>query len=265
MVFKVRKGRFLDKCTSHRATEDKAKVNMDSDTKMRSFNQNIIYIISACLFSSALQVQAWYGDEDVERGDEFIDKLLKDMLEDHGHEYDPYLLEDNVIAFSKKITFVNVTGEAKLHNGYILGLKTLHRPDHCYVTEKDGRLHVKADLGAGVLDFRYDGTVKFMNFGPTIHVFGSLAYLEVHMEFSVDSKTGRDGELTEFYIDDIKGMKVWVTGLGPLNWSLNYIISGVTTLFEGYIRSFIQNKVRKHLEERLPNYVFPVDGAETLW
>ncbi|GFY56513.1 hypothetical protein TNIN_436631 [Trichonephila inaurata madagascariensis] len=201
-------------------------------------------------------------DENVVRGNKFIDDLLHDMLEENGHEYDPYRLEDSVVGFSKKVAFVNVSGEAKLHNGYITGLKSLHRPDHCTVEDEDGKLLVKADLGAGVLDFYYDGTVKFMSFGPTITLHAELAYLEIHMEFTVDSKTGRDGELKKFVIDDMKGMKMSITGLGPMNWAANYIIGGVTSLFQGFLRNFMQKKVRNHIAERLPRYQFPVDGDD---
>ncbi|GBN11862.1 hypothetical protein AVEN_224152-1 [Araneus ventricosus] len=154
------------------------------------------------------------------------------MLEQNGHEYDPYVLEDSSVGFN-----------------------------HCSVEEEDGKLKVNGDLGAGVLDFYYDSTVKFMNFGPTIKVHGVLAYLEIHMEFIVDAKTGRNGKLTKFAIDEMKGMKVTASGLGPMNWAMNYIISGVTTLFQGFVRIFMQNKIRNHIAERLPNYQFPVEGG----
>lgn len=200
----------------------------------------------------------------IERGDSYIDRLLKDMFEDRVEEYDPYILEDSSVGFHRKITFVNVSGEAKLHNGYINGLKTLHRANHCSLEEKNGRLHVKADLGAGVLKFHYSGSVKFMNFGPTITVEGNLAYLGVHMKFSVDSDTGRNGKLTEFTIDDMRGMEVWMSGLGPINWAMNPIISGVTKLFKRFIKNFMERKVKGHIAQNIENFQFPVEpGLET--
>lgn len=158
--------------------------------------------------------------------------------------------------------FVNISGEAKLHNGYITGMRTLHRPENCKVEDQNDRMLVKADLGAGILNIHYDGTVKFMNFGPTITVLGDIAYLEVHMEFTVDTYTGRNGKLKKFYIDDMKGMEIRITGLGPLNWALNYMISGVTSLFQGFIKRMIENKIRNHIEENMPNYKFP-EGLTT--
>ncbi|GIY63185.1 uncharacterized protein CEXT_606601 [Caerostris extrusa] len=229
-----------------------------------SWLQKISFLVIVLQLSAQIhQTVGFLDDEDdnVVRGDKYIDDLLDEMIEQNGHEYDPYILEDSVIGFSKKIAFVNVSGEAKLHNGYITGLKSLHRPEHCSVEEEDGKLLVKADLGAGVLNFHYDGTVKFMNFGPTITVHGELHYLETHMEFTVDAKTGRDGELKKFVIDDMKGMRITATGLGPMNWAMNYIISGVTTIFQGFIRNFMQKQIRSHIAERLPNYQFPVEGG----
>ncbi|XP_035208664.1 uncharacterized protein LOC118183292 [Stegodyphus dumicola] len=204
----------------------------------------------------------YYDDNAIERGDAYVDKLLKDMMEDRGHEYDPYVMEDSVVGFSRKVAFVNISGEAKLHNGYITGLKTLHRPDHCSLKEKNGRLHVKADLGAGILKFQYEGTVKFMNFGPTVTVHGELSYIEIHMEFSVDAKTGKNGTLHRFAIDDIKGLKVWITGLGPLNWAVNPIIKGVNKVFKRFVKYLLENKVMHHIADRLPNFKFPVEGGD---
>lgn len=185
------------------------------------------------------------------------------MTIENGHEYDPYKLEDSSVGFAKKIMFVNVTGEAKLFNGYIIGMSTLHRPDHCVVREQDDKLFVKADLGAGIIKCHYDGTVKFMNWGPTISLYGEIKYLETHMEFSVDAKTGRDGILHEFKIDDMKGMKVEISGLGPLNWAANYLIGSTASLFKGFIRKMAESQIRNHLSERLPKYQFPVDNTIT--
>lgn len=183
------------------------------------------------------------------------------MVKDHRDEYDPYPLEDSVVGFSKKIMFVNVSGEAKLHNGYIMGLSTLHRPDNCVVNEEGDKLVVIADLGAGVIKCHYDGTVKFMNMGPTIKVVGIINYMEAHMEFTVDKNTGKNGHLKKFNIDDMKGMTVEVTGLGPMNWSANYLISGVTSIFQGFIKTMLEKQVRSHIAERLPEYQFPVDNV----
>lgn len=200
----------------------------------------------------------------MDRGNKFIDDFIRDMIHEHGHEYDPYVLEDSSIGFSKKVMFVNVSGEAKLHKGYITGLKSLHRADQCTVNEQDdGRLYVSADLGAGVLNCHYDGTVKFMTWGPTISIYGEIKYVEMFMEFSVDAKTGQDGKLEKFKIYDLKGMKVEITGLGPMNWAANYLISGITTIFNGFIQRMIETGIKNHIEERLPNYQFPVDEAVT--
>ncbi|KAG8198360.1 hypothetical protein JTE90_021608 [Oedothorax gibbosus] len=221
----------------------------------------LLVISSLCIHLQGIVAQ-WDDDANVIRGNNYIDSLLRDMLEERGHEYDPYILEDSRIAFSKKVVFINVSGEAKLHNGYITGMKTLHRPENCIVEDQNDRLLVKADLGAGILNTHYDGTVKFMNFGPTITVLGDIAYLEVHMEFTVDSYTGRNGKLHEFYIEDMKGMEIRITGLGPLNWALNYMISGVTSLFKGFLKRMIENRIRDHIDENLPNYKFP-EGITT--
>ncbi|KFM82821.1 antigen AG231, partial [Stegodyphus mimosarum] len=229
---------------------------------MKSLYLYCILLVVFVATATSKSVGSYYDDDAVERGDAYVDKLIKDMMEDRGHEYDPYVMEDSVVGFSRKVAFVNISGEAKLHNGYIAGLKTLHRPDHCSLKEKNDRLYVKADLGAGILKFQYEGTVKFMNWGPTVTVHGELSYIEVHMEFSVDAKTGENGTLHRFAIDDIKGLKVWITGLGPLNWAVNPIIKGVNTVFKRFVKYLLENKVKHHIADRLPNFKFPVEGED---
>ncbi|XP_054708977.1 uncharacterized protein LOC129218681 [Uloborus diversus] len=223
--------------------------------------RKVILIIAFATISTFAQAE--YSDEEIERGDKYVDKLLYQMFVDSDEEYDPYRIDDSRIGFHRQVAFVNVSGEAKLYDGYIKNLKTLHRPEHCKLREEGDRLNVAADLGAGVLHFHYSGTVKFMNWGPSVSVEGELAYIEVHMEFSVDSKTGRKGRLEKFVIDDMRGMETRITGLGPLTWAMSPIVNGVAKLFKGYLQNFLEKKVKNHLAKYIPNYQFPVEGIVT--
>ncbi|KAF8790927.1 uncharacterized protein LOC129960673 [Argiope bruennichi] len=195
-----------------------------------------------------------------ERGNLYIDKLIEDIIETRGDEFDPYKLGESVFGFYKKILFVNVSCEVRLRSGYLRGLKTLHRTGDSYLTEQGDKLVVRATLGSGALDFKYEGSIKFLNIGPSITVAGNLAYIEVMIEFSVDSKTGRNGSLHEFFIEDIRDMNVWVSGLGPFNWALNPIIKGAKKIFKTYLKNLLESKIQFYIEERLPNFQFPVEG-----
>jgi len=222
-----------------------------------------LFVICICFLS--LAANSWINaqnndDEAIRRGNTYIDDLLRNMFEEND-DYDPYRMDDSVVGFWKKVVFVNVSGEAKLHDGNIKGLSTLHRSGDCILEEDGEKLTVKADLGAGILNFFYSGTAKFMNFGPTISVQGELAYVEVYLEFTVDAKTGKNGKLTKFVIDDMRGMKVWISGLGPINWAVNPIISAVTKIFQRFVRNFMENRVRIYIGHRVPEYQFPVEGG----
>ncbi|GBL76941.1 hypothetical protein AVEN_12614-1 [Araneus ventricosus] len=195
-----------------------------------------------------------------ERGNLYIDKLVEDIIEVRGDEFDPYKLGESVLGFYKKVLFVNISAEVRLHNGYLRGLKTLHRTGDSYLVEQGDKLVIRADLGFGALDFSYEGSLKFLKIGPSITVSGNVAYIEVMIEFSVDSKTGKNGSLHEFFINDIRGMDVWVSGLGPFNWALNPIIKGAKKIFKTYLRNLLESKIRFYIEERLPNFQFPVEG-----
>lgn len=201
--------------------------------------------------------------EAITKGDSYIDKMLEDMFNSREEVYDPYDLEDSAIRFHRKVTFVNITGEAKLHDGYIKGLSTLHRVKPCSLYNEDNKLSIRAELGAGELEFHYKGSVKFMNFGPTITVSGILPYIEVVIEFKMNSKTGRDGKLTKFVIADMRGMELHIYGLGPINWAVNSIISGVTKIFRRQVRNCMEHKIEKHITKHIHSYQFPVVEGET--
>lgn len=216
------------------------------------------------MLASAHAGGIFLNEEANERGNSYIDKLLKDIIDVKGDEFDPYTLGESGFGFYKKIVFVDISGEVKLYKGHMRGLRTLHRTDDSHLTEKDEKLYIRANLGAGALDFEYEGSVKFLNYGPGITIHGHLAYIEIIMDFSVDANTGKNGDLHEFFIDDIRGMDVWVSGLGPLNWALNPVIKGVKALFKTYLIGVLENKIKIYIEERLPNFQFPVEGLHSI-
>ncbi|GFU22817.1 uncharacterized protein NPIL_341081 [Nephila pilipes] len=224
--------------------------------------QPILIILMA--LASVHTMGIFRNDVANERGNAYIDKLLNDIIDLRGDEFDPYMLGESGFGFYKKILFVNVSGEVKLHKGKMRGLRTLHRTEDSHLSERDETLYIRANLGAGALDFEYEGSVKFLNYGPGITVHGHLAYIEIIMDFSVNANTGRNGDLQEFFIDDIRGMEVWVSGLGPLNWALNPIIRGAKALFKTYLTGVIENKIKIYIEERLPNFQFPIEGLHSL-
>ncbi|CAL1276379.1 unnamed protein product [Larinioides sclopetarius] len=210
--------------------------------------------------SDNMQKNSSVDDDPNERGNLYVDKLIEDIIEVRGDEFDPYILGESVFGFYKKVLFVNISAEVRLHKGYLRGLKTLHRSGDSHLVEEGDKLVVRANLGFGALDFNYAGGIKFLKIGPSITVSGILDYIEVMIEFSVDSKTGRNGRLQEFVINDIRGMDVWVSGLGPFNWALNPIIKGAKKIFKTYLKNFLESKIQFYIEERLPNFQFPVEG-----
>ncbi|XP_015912509.2 mite allergen Lep d 7 [Parasteatoda tepidariorum] len=207
----------------------------------------IIVATYNCLETDALSIQ---------RGNAYIDKLISEEI---GYKFDPYLLDDVSKGFVKKIVYVNVTGEAKLHNGLIYGLNTIHRASDCSLTEIDGRLNVSAVLGAGLIAMRYEGTVRFMNYGPKIDINGIIHYVEVLMDFSVNATSGLDGELHRFAITELNNVQVWISGLGPLNWMINPMLKMANKVFRGKVHSLLEGKVESHISERLPKFQFPVE------
>merc|ERR1711970_331941 len=106
---------------------------------------------------------------DVHNGNanDYADKILKNLRVKILNEgLDPLILPVKSYEFSKKILLVEVRGSAKIYDGYLKGLSTLHRTGLADMNTNATHVTVRATIGVNDLAGSYKASAKFMNFGP---------------------------------------------------------------------------------------------------
>merc|ERR1712033_109034 len=83
---------------------------------------------------------------------------------------DPLILPVKSYEFSKKILLVEVRGSAKVYDGYLKGLSTLHRTGLADMNTNATHVTVRATIGVNDLAGSYKASAKFMNFGPSFGI-----------------------------------------------------------------------------------------------
>ncbi|XP_015924650.1 mite allergen Lep d 7-like [Parasteatoda tepidariorum] len=186
---------------------------------------------------------------------DYVDGILRDLKEDKEYFQDPYQIPEKHVEVSKKLIFVNYTGEARIFDGYIFGLSSLNREDDVIVDKKK-KTHLKIYLGAGELKLQCSGTVKLMGHGPQVTINAVIKYVNMKLDI-VPTSNGTNPKIANFKIEDVKGSEVKVKGLGPLNFFLNNYIKVIGTVFKNLVRNAVETKLKTFMDKKLKKYVVP--------
>merc|ERR1712142_1417666 len=97
---------------------------------------------------------------------EYADEILKNLrVRIVNKGLDPLILPVKSFEFSKKILLVEVRGSAKVYDGYLKGLSSLHRTGLASMSTNETHVKVRATIGVNDLVGSYKAAAKFMNFG----------------------------------------------------------------------------------------------------
>ncbi|CAN7939350.1 unnamed protein product [Ixodes hexagonus] len=127
------------------------------------------------------------GDDLSEEEVTFYTKQANDVFDQmldsvsRSEQLDPYALPDQVTSFDRRV-LIRFHGEAKIYNGTLTGLSTIHRTGDSHFKVDESSLEVRADVGLGALDVTCKAHVKFMGRGPTVDVAIQIAYVRVLLE-----------------------------------------------------------------------------------
>merc|ERR1712212_1177483 len=102
---------------------------------------------------------------------DYADEILKNLrVRIINKGMDPFMLPIKSFEFSKKILLVEVRGSAKVYDGYLKGLSTIHRTGLADMTTNATHVRVRATIGVNDLYGSYKASAKFMNLGPSFGV-----------------------------------------------------------------------------------------------
>merc|ERR1711931_536414 len=102
---------------------------------------------------------------------EYADQILKNLrVKILNKGLDPLILPVKAFEFSKKILLVEIRGSAKVYDGYLKGLSTLHRTGLASMSTNATHINVRTTIGVNDLVGSYKASAKFMNFGPSFAI-----------------------------------------------------------------------------------------------
>lgn len=186
---------------------------------------------------------------------DYVDGVLNDMKADKEIFQDPYKIPEKAIEFNRKVVFVNYTGEARLYDGYIFGMSSLHRESDV-VVDKNKRTHLKIWVGGGELKMQCRGKVKLMGHGPQVKVDAKVAYVSMKMDV-VPTKAGSNPKIQNLKIESVKGLEVEVSEMGPLKFFVNQFIKVMGTAFKNLIKNAMETRLKAFMDKKIKEYEIP--------
>ncbi|GFV21843.1 uncharacterized protein TNCV_4525301 [Trichonephila clavipes] len=190
---------------------------------------------------------------------EYIDQILFNVQKYiKDHHLDPMQLPEFASNFTKEVMYVTVKGEAKLYDGWLSGVSTIHRTDECELRTNKTTISVAAHLGLNKLKLAYKGHAKFMSWGPSLIVGGSVKKVSFYFKIEQSNRKGAKPDLREFEIDELSTIWIEMSGLGPLTWLLKWLLTGISKLVEDFIVEKLTVNIRDYMESEFQKLSFPV-------
>merc|ERR1712228_54831 len=208
----------------------------------------------AFLTSFAVLVVCAYGDPAT---NQFLDKLLDNVRPAIEKDLEPIRLPEKRHRFSKKIIFVTVHGEASVWNGYVHGLKNIHRSGEASMRQEGDSLIVNAHAGINNLKGQYSAKATFMNLGPNFTAYLGISSVSVRLGVKQALRPDAHPDLFDFKIEHISGISVRINGLGPLGWILGGLTSFIANILKGVIANAINAPIKNVIRKELKNVKIP--------
>jgi len=191
---------------------------------------------------------------------EFLDHMIAQARPALA-EKDPLTLPDATKGFEKTILGVRIHGEAKIFDGFLNGIQTIHRTGDAEMTQSTDmtKLKITAKLGMSNLHGHYRMHAKFMNIGPSAEVSVKVSLVSVEIHVSVDMSAGKPKTSLEYFdINYIGNIDLHFDGLGPLDWLINPLGGWIINLVKNKIADAVEGPLRKIIADKIQGVEFPV-------
>ncbi|XP_076355317.1 uncharacterized protein LOC143249406 [Tachypleus tridentatus] len=181
----------------------------------------------------------------------FDDTLKRVSMHLKQNNMDPFNLPDHKEVFRKKLLFFLLHGEARIFNGILSGLSTLHRTGDVLITYEDNAVIVEVNIGFSNLTGGYDWSAKLMGIGPNGHASLSIRSISVYLQVRQEFQTGSKPIIKAFKIAKIRHLWVDVQGLGTMDLVLQIIVNLITNSLKMTIADAITGPVQKTVQKEL--------------
>jgi len=206
-------------------------------------------------------VRAENGVVDVHTGNanEYADEILKNLrVAMINTGLDPLMLPIKSLEFSKKVLGMELRGSAKVYDGYLKGLSTIHRTGLASMTQGANGTRIRATVGVNDLAGSYKASAKFMNIGPSFGV--KIRMQAVGFTFEVEKPLAKDARptLLNFAIVDLGAIETEIDGdLNILNFILNKFNNFVISIVKDVVALALGPPMKIILQEILNTVDLP--------
>lgn len=217
----------------------------------------------ALVLATALTtVSAGIGDIiDVHSGNanDYADEILKNLrvrIQNNG--LDPLILPVKSYEFSKKVLLVTVRGSAKVYDGYLKGLSTLHRTGLASMNTNATHVTIRTTIGVNDLIGSYKASAKFMNFGPSFGINLNMESVGITFEVVQATQPGSRPLLLSFAVVDLGEIKAVVdSDLHILDFFVNKFNNFVINLVKDFVVTALEIPLKKLVQNVLDTADLP--------
>merc|ERR1712002_1435730 len=201
------------------------------------------------------------GIVDVHDGNanDYADEILKNLrVRILNNGLDPLILPVKSFEFSKKILLVEVRASAKVYDGYLKGLSSLHRTGLASMSTNETHVKVRATIGVNDLVGSYKAAAKFMNFGPQFTISIGMESVGVAFEVVQPIQKGSRPTLLSFGVVDLGQISAVVdSDLHILDWVLNKVNNFVINLVKDFVAVALEIPLKKLVQNVLDTAELP--------
>jgi len=184
----------------------------------------------------------------------FVDDVLEKLMQETGALFDPMSLEEYQTGFSQRILLVTFSCQAKLYNGFVTGLKSMHRTGDFYLTNVTNDKQILSGfVGFNNLIAGYSIRLEAIGVAFELPMMATVESANVNLELAMD-RTAKKAKFTKYQLE-LGKIKVSLKNLGPFSWVADPITSFIVNLLRPLLSRIIQVPVRNAVEEAFSNYV----------
>jgi len=193
--------------------------------------------------------------DDTGNANEFIDSVLTAVKAQYGAQLDPFHLPDEDIKINQKVGIITIKGDVKLSNGTLTGLSTLHRAGNATIGTESEHFVAHLRIGDQNIHLAYN-KVHVELLGGLIHpdlgIKADIGNIDLNMTLALNSAGKLD--ITQFEMDELKNVKVHVTGLGVADALVDVIADAAIVIANKQVRDAAGHLVQGLIAPLLTNF-----------
>merc|ERR1711955_76495 len=198
---------------------------------------------------------------DVHNGNanEFADSILKNLrVRILNKGLDPLILPIKSFEFSKKVLLIEIRGSAKVYDGYLKGLSTIHRTGLAEMNQNATHVNVRATVGVNDLVGSYKASATFMNLGPKFAINLAMESVGITFEVVQAIQKGSKPTLLSFAVVDLGKIETELDGdFNILDFILNKFNNFVINLVKDFVVTALEIPLKKLVQDVLDNNDLP--------